>query len=191
MAFQTWVTLANAYQPSGITTGNVKTSKVLAALSPGGTAEPLVIPANFLQAGNILRYTACGFYSTKAAVKPTLTLGLYINKLEAGKAMAATEALETEAAQAEKTWSIEANSRVVTGGEKGKIITTGRVHGIVLDKASAKVGAQVNHLPATKAGAELEVNFTTACPIFLGATWSEESAENTITCTQWLVEILN
>lgn len=193
MAMQTWETLVNAYQTSGASSGAAyNTSETLTDISPGGKepGQALTIAGSFLVPGNILRYTAAGVFSTAAASKPLITVGLYYGGV-AGTALASIK-LETPEGVTNVPWRMEATSRVVSAGKTGKLMTQGLVYGLVTPKQSEKVSASLSHMPETASGGnEVAVETGVANILTVGAKWGTNSASNTITCFQWLVEILN
>lgn len=191
MAFQTWETLINAYQTSGNSTGAAyKKSTTLTDISPGGNTagQALTIPASFLVPGNILSYRAAGIFSTTSA--PTIILGLYYGGV-AGVALAETVAITTVSGGANITWMLEATSRVVSTGTSGKILTQGSVVGVEA-KSLAGTSAGTTMMPEESSTAgEATINTSESKILTVGAKWGTESESNTITCYQWLVEILN
>jgi hypothetical protein len=190
MARESWETLVNAYGFSNLNSGIAyKTSKALTDVSPGANTagQALQLPANFLVAGSAIRFTAAGVLSHKAEAC-NLTFGLYYGGV-AGKALAATAATAMGAsALTTLPWWLTATTRVISTGATGKVITQGFVHGI--GETAALRGA-ATFLPEKAPETEVAIDTTTANILTLGALWSVESAENTLQCLQWLIEVLN
>lgn len=193
MAVQTWVTLVNAYQTSSTTPGIAyKSEKTIKDISPGGKEfGALKIPENFLQPGMVLRYTASGWYSTKTAEKPTFIMGIYYGGVSAAKPLAITRTIETSLGVSKQAWNLQAISRVTAGGEKGKIATAGFITGLQTPAGSTTLSTSVTQFAEEKEANEVEVNLNKAEILTLGGTWGTESAENTLTCVNWLVELLS
>src|SRR5262245_50554453 len=84
----TWEALLNSPQPTAAGTA-LANSTTLTVIS---VAPQFTLPANFLQAGSALRFTAFGVFST--TVTPTLLLGVYYGGV-AGVALATTGAITT------------------------------------------------------------------------------------------------
>lgn len=192
MAVQTWEQLINAYQSAAATGAAYVSSKTLTNISPGGlvVGEACTIPGGYLNVGSIIRYTARGWFSNAAASKPTFVMGLYWGGV-AGKALAVTAANETPETSTELPWEMEASTRITAIGEKGKAMTHGMVTGLGTPKAAISAGVTSQHLPATKPQTEIEINTAAQNVLTLGGTWGTESASNTLTVIQWLVELLN
>jgi hypothetical protein len=191
MAYQTWETLVNSGLPSGAATGLVlENSEALTDISPGAgvAGQALTIPAGLLQVGTILRFLAAGIYSTTGT--PSLTLGLYFGAVAAAKPL--TSAVITTTATKNKAWQLEATARVGAAGEVAKFFTQGKILGVnAVATASASAGVTTLPLGEDSTGGESAQNTAIAQMITLGAKWSAKSAEDKITCFQWLVEILN
>jgi hypothetical protein len=186
------VQLINAYESAAASGVAYKSLKAIKDISPGAAVagEAATIPAGYLLPGSIIRYTARGWYSTKVTTEPTFIMGLYWGGV-AGKALAVTGTNKASATAAvELPWTLEATTRIISVGEKGKAITQGTLIGFGA-LASTAAGQTIQHLPASKPQTEVEINTATANIITLGGTWGEESAENTLTVTMWLVELQN
>lgn len=192
MAFQTWETLINAYQPSSTTTGTeFKEFTAAKDITPGTNlvGQALTIPASFLVPGNILAYRASGIFSSVSKAK--LKLGLYWGGV-AGKVLAETLEVETPEPNTNNSWILEATSRVISVGTAGEVLTQGTVTGIEA-KSLAGASASTTMMPEeTSTGGKLaEFDTSVAKIVTVGATWGTSSASNKIQCFQWLVEILN
>jgi len=191
MAQQTWQTLVNAYTYSGTQTGaTLENSETLTDISPGAgvTGQALTIPAGYIVAGHIIRYTARGWFSTTS--EPTITLGLYWGTVS-GTALAKTRAMTTPSSVTELPWALEATTRITAAGESGKAITQGQVAGIMKPAETSTAGVTLCFLPESKPQTEVAINTSVANAVTLGAKWGTKSASNKIAVTHWLVEILN
>lgn len=192
MAFQTWETLINAYQYSGSNVGAVlENSETKSAISPGAeeAGKALVIPANYLNVGSIIRYSATGIFSTTGT--PNLTLGLYYGGV-AGVILAESIAIKTPETASNISWALEAISRVKEVGTTGKIFTQGWIRGVEAKSLTSTTAGTTMMPEETSTGGEsASLNTGESKSIVLGALWGTKSASNKITCYQWLVEILN
>src|SRR6266566_5089730 len=119
MPVQFWESTLNS---PGIGAGaSYNTSNTITDVSP---APQLVLPANFLYAGQSLRMTAFGTYANSATT-PTLILGFYYGGV-AGVALAASTAVTTtNTATVNWPWRMEATAMVRTAGASGTIICNG------------------------------------------------------------------
>jgi hypothetical protein len=192
MAFQTWETLVNAYQYSGSNVGTVlENTETLTAISPGAetAGKQLVIPANYLNVGSVIRYSATGIFSTTGT--PTLILGIYYGGV-AGVVLAETIAITTPSGGANLSWALEAISRVKEVGSTGKIYTQGWCRGVEAKSLTSTTAGTTMMPEETSTGGEsASLNTGENKSIVLGAKWGTASTSNKITCYQWLVEILN
>lgn len=150
-------------------------STTLTDVSP---APQIVIPANTLEQGVVMRVTAFGRFSTTGT--PTLTLGVYYGGV-AGVALAVTSAVTTPSGVTNRTWRFEGDFRVRTPGASGTIIGVGVAENIT-------TGA-TDMAPAT-APATATIDTTTAKALTLGAQWGTNSASNTLTCHHFDVELV-
>lgn len=165
--------------PQNATAGTAyNTSVTLTDVSP---APQIVLPANLLDVGQILRMTAFGVFST--TVTPTLLLGFYYGGV-AGTALAASAATATASGVTNVPFRMEWEGRVRSTGTSGTIFGQG-----FLDLGTTV--ALVNHspLPVT-ALAAVTIDTTTAKAITVGAQWGTSSASNTLTCHHFSVELI-
>ena len=154
------------------------TSVTLTDVSP---TPQLVLPANYLFTGSALKITATGTFSN--TVTPTLLLGFYFGGV-AGVALTTSGAVTTTTGATSWPWRIEATAVVRSIGASGTIMTAG-----VLYLATSLTTFAVIPISAT-AQAVATVNTSAAAAITLGAQWGTNSASNTLTCNQMLVESL-
>lgn len=145
-------------------------------------APQLVLPANFMYPGQSFRLTAFGVLSNTAS--GTIVLGFYYGGV-AGVALAANAATAPGAAVTNVPWRLEATATVRTVGATGTIITQG-----FLDLGSSVSAVSHVPIPAT-ALATVTIDTTSSKALTVGATWGANSASNTLTCHQFLVEAMN
>jgi hypothetical protein len=100
--------------PFHVADGTANTSAVLTDISP---APPLVIPANMLEIGSRIEFSAFGRF-TSTATPGTVVIGFYIGTgaIATGQALAVTAAIVPVASQTNRTWRIEGNASVRTVG---------------------------------------------------------------------------
>lgn len=179
MPAQFWESTLNS---PGLGAGaSLNTSAALTDVSP---APQLILPANFLYAGQSLRLTAFGTYATSATT-PTLILGFYYGGV-AGIALAATAALTVaNTATINWPWRLEATATVRSVGTGGTVMTQGWC-----DVAATLTTVTHVPIPAT-ALATVAIDTTAAKAITVGAQWGTSAAANILFCQQILVEALN
>lgn len=158
-------------QPLWVADGTAyASSNTLTDVSP---TPNLTIAANTLQPGMTLRLYAAGQYSTTGT--PTLTLGFYYGAV-AGVALVSTGAQTATTNASSVGWEFRGYAQVRAMGSSGSIKTSGFVH-----------------VAATAFGpifTTTTVDTTAAKALTVGATWSANSASNTLTCHQFSVELL-
>lgn len=150
-------------------------STTLTDISP---TPNIILPAQLLEPGMLLRFVAFGRFSTTGT--PTLLLGIYYGGV-AGTALCATSAVTTPSGVTNQTWRFEAEARVRTAGTSGTAMAVG-----VAENIST---VATNMAPAT-APATATIDTTAAKAITLGAQWGTNSASNTITCHHFDVELV-
>jgi hypothetical protein len=167
------------FAPAPIADGAaLASSTTLTDISP---TPALVVPANFLTPGTVLRVKARGRFSTTST--PTLLLGVYVGAV-AGTAIATTGAITTTSGVTNVPWELEADVICRTVGASGTVLGMGFVRGI-----SGTVGVSSVPLPAS-APATVTWDTTAAKSLTIGAQWGTSSASNTITCHQFIVEVI-
>lgn len=192
MAFQTWITMINADSYSGENKGpTIKNTTESKDISPGENiaGQALTIPASFLVPGHLIRYSAVGIISTTG--KPKIKMGLYYGGIASGVALVSEEVEAVEGGSS-NTWYLEATSRVIEVGTAGKMLTQGNVTGLEA-KSAIGTSAGTTMLPSSSAtgGESASIETGVAKTITLGIKWGTASESNSITCYQWIVEILN
>lgn len=153
-------------------------SSTITDVSP---APQIVLPANLLDVGQVLRLTAFGVFSTTGA--PTLVTGFYYGGV-AGVALAATGATATGSGVTNVPFRLEYEGRVRSTGTSGTIMGAG------FEMRGTSVSA-VGFVPIpVTALATVTIDTTTAKTITVGATWGTLSASNTLTCHHFNVELI-
>jgi hypothetical protein len=165
--------------PLNVTAGAAyNTSVTLTDVSP---TPQIVLPANLLDVGQVLRLTAFGLFSTTVA--PTLLLGFYYGGV-AGTALAATGATTTASGAVTLPFRLEYEGRVRSTGSAGTIMGSGW-----LNLATALTSYSQIPIPAT-ALATVTIDTTSAKQLTVGAQWGTSSASNTLTCHHFSAELI-
>jgi hypothetical protein len=165
--------------PLNVTAGAAyNTSVTLTDVSP---TPQIVLPANLLDVGQVLRLTAFGLFSTTVA--PTLLLGFYYGGV-AGTALAATGATTTASGAVTLPFRLEYEGRVRSTGSAGTIMGSGW-----LNLATALTSYSQIPIPAT-ALATVTIDTTAAKQLTVGAQWGTSSASNTLTCHHFSAELI-
>lgn len=144
-------------------------------------APQLVLPANYLYAGQRLRLVGYGIFSTSAT--PNLTLGGYYGGV-AGTLLAGTGTVATSNNAASFPWRLELDISVRTIGSSGTVWCNGFVMLGTLTVPTLVWIPNSQTQPIT-------INTTTANAITVGATWGTNSSSNTITCEDAYIEALS
>lgn len=165
--------------PLNVTAGAAYvSSSTIADVSP---APQIILPANLLDVGQVLRLTAFGTFSNTAT--PTLILGFYYGGV-AGVALAATGATTTTTGATNWPWRLEYEGRVRSTGTGGTVMGSGW-----LNLATSLTAYTQIPIPAT-ALATVTTDTTTAKTLTVGATWGTLSASNTLTCHHFSAELI-
>jgi hypothetical protein len=146
--------------------------------------EAFTIPANFMQTGQVWRWTAAGIYSTTGT--PNLTLGVYLGGV-AGTALAAAIAVTTPSSVTNVAWFLQAISRVTATGTSGTVLTQGFLLGV---EATSAITTSAGVTMLADSGGSSTQNTSVANIVTVGATWSASSSSNTLTCEHFLAELL-
>lgn len=155
-------------------------STTLTDISP---APQCVLPANYLYAGQRLRLTAYGIFSTTTGT-PTLLLGGYYGGV-AGTLLAATAANATTNNSASWPWQLYLDIYVRTTGSSGTVWCNGTVN-----VGSALTTFNTYAIPSSQTQ-PITINTTTANALTVGAQWGTSSASNTVTCEDAYIEALS
>lgn len=164
--------------PLNVGTGTVANNATIQDLSP---APQIILPANLLDTGQVIRLKAFGVFSTTGT--PTIILGFYYGAV-AGVALAASSAITTASGAANFPWEMEYEGRVRTTGSTGTIMGRG-----TLQLGTTVAATAFSPIPVT-ALATVTIDTSTAKQITVGTTWSAASASNTITCHHFSVELI-
>lgn len=136
-----------------------------------------IIPANYLLPGSTLEVIASGKFSTTGT--PTLTLGVYWGGV-AGTAIVTSGAVTTASGASNLSFFLRAILVVRSIGSTGSIFGSGFVMGIGAATTLAL-------LPASAPAVTSSLDTTSAKALTLGATWSANSASNTLVCNTFSV----
>jgi len=178
MSSQFWRAVIGYVPGNGAGTA-LANSTTLTDISP---APQCVLPANYLSAGQRLRLTAYGIFSTTGT--PTLLIGGYYGGV-AGTALAASAAITTGSGAASWPWRFEMDMYIRSTGSSGTAWCMG-----LLFLGTSLTAASVNIAPATQTQ-PVTINTTTANAITAGAQWGSASSSNTITCEDAYIEALS
>jgi hypothetical protein len=134
------------------------------------------IPAGDCQPGKVYRVTARGQYSTSAITSPTLTLAVKLGGTAIG-----TTGNATSAGMSNRLWAINFNITCFTIG------ASGTVEGLGVHRRFTSV--------TNEADSEMNTGTTTfdnsgSMTLQVGATWSSNAANNSVTLRQFIVESL-
>lgn len=173
MPSQYWTAPLNAPAPGA--GAAYASSTTLTDVSP---APQFTFAANYLTVGASFTVAASGVFSNTAT--PTLLLGVYYGGV-AGTALSATLATTTTTGATNWLWQLELWCNVRTVGSAGTMMSGGRV----FLGTSISAGLYIP-LPSV-AQATVAIDTTTAKALTLGAAWGTNSASNTLTCNQFLV----
>lgn len=177
MPYMVWSSLLNSPQPA--TAGTALASST--SLTDVSVAPQFVLPANFLQPGSALRFTAFGVFSTTAT--PTLLLGVYYGGI-AGTALATTGAITTASGVTNVPWRLELVTTVRTVGSSGTAMSNGTYN-------MGTTVAAWNSLPIPNTAlATVAIDTTASKALTIGAQWSASSASNTLTLHGFQIESL-
>lgn len=168
MPYMAWTSLLNSPQATAAGTA-LANSTTLTDIS---VAPQFTLPANFLQAGSSMCFSAFGVLSTTAT--PTILLGFYYGGV-AGTALATTGAVTTGSGVTNVPWRIELETAIRTVGSSGTAMSQGKFW------LGTSVSAVTSLPMPNTALATVTVDTTAAKVLSVGAQWSAASASNTIT----------
>lgn len=177
MPYMVWESLLNSPQPTAAGTALANS----ASLTDVSVAPQFVLPANFLQAGSALKFTAFGVFSTTGT--PTLLLGIYYGGI-AGTALATTGAITTATGVTNVPWRLSLSTTIRSTGTSGTAISQGY----------CGFGTSVSAwswLPVPNTAlATVTIDTTASKALTVGAQWSAASASNTLTLHGFQIESL-
>jgi hypothetical protein len=143
------------------------------------TQPPLVIPANYLKRGDVIKTTSFGSFSTTGT--PTAVVGPYWGTT----VLAVNVALTTASGAATLPWRLETWSTVYAIGTAGAIITHGQLqYGTTLTAVTTIPDPGI-------ALATVAVDTTAAATWTTKWTWSASSASNIVVTYGHYIEHLN
>jgi hypothetical protein len=185
MGFQTWGQLISERGQLAVDGAAYANSTSPTDVSP---APLLVLPANYLDVGSVIRCTAWGEFSTTGT--PTLTLGIYYGGV-AGTAIATTGAVTTQSAASHASFRLTFEFVCRTIGTSGTVYGMGQLAGVGATPTGGTTGTTTPVMLPANTPAAVTVDTTTAKALTVGATWGAASASNTLTVHGYLVESLN
>ena len=162
-----WTSLLNSPQATAAGTA-LASSTTLTDIS---VAPQFTLPANFLQAGSALKFSAHGQFSTTGT--PTLLIGVYYGGV-AGTALAATVATTTGSGVTTVPWRLELDTTIRTTGTSGTAMSNGLWY--LGTSVTAATFAPIPQVAPTT----VTVDTTAAKTLTIGAQWGTSSASNTI-----------
>lgn len=139
------------------------------------------LPANSLIIGKTVRIKACGFYSTDGAAAGTLTFNLKIG----GTTVATTGARTAVNAAANFYWEIEAEITCRTTGAGGTVFAQAK---FLHQQEATTYNAFL--WPLVNTGTDA-VDTTVSNALDLTTTFGTADTDNTITCSNSSIEVLN
>lgn len=175
MPLQTVTTIIPPSQPSAAAPFNTFTTATDISPTP-----PIVLPANFLISGSVLRWTAYGVLSTTGT--PTIAFAMQYG----ATVLAISGTITTGSGLANAPWRIEGTTHI---GTTAGTASPARTNGVLYLGTSVSAYATPTPIPAA-ALATVNIDTTTASKVSVFATWGTSSASNTVTCWELLVEPL-
>lgn len=178
MSRQYWV---SPLAPFHIADGTAVTASTISDMSP---APPIILPANLLEIGSRLEFSAFGRLTTTASPGTAFVIGIYIGPgaISAGLALAATAALTPKASQTNMTWRLEGNAQVRAVGAS----TTGQILGAL---EVSNITTNGTDMAPSTAPTALGFDTTVANKVMLGITLGTTS--QSITCHHFGVRLVN
>lgn len=147
-----------------------------------GPAPLYVVPANYMYVGQRWKIRGYGIYSTTS--NPTLLLGIYYGGV-AGTAIAASAANATASGAASYPWRLELDIFVRTVGSSGTVWANG------WSKVGSSLTAYAEYALPSSQTQPVTISTTTANAWSIGAQWGTANASNTITCEDYIIELLD
>lgn len=145
----------------------------------------VVVPANYMADGRVLRIYAAGVLSTTAT--PTTTFTLRWGG-ESGTVLAITEAITNGSGVTNANWSLLAYIQTRANGASGSLIVAGQVF---VNTSATAVVSHTFGASGFDAMAAVTVDLTADTQLALTADWSAASASNTLTGKVYVGESLN
>lgn len=176
MSRQFWI--ENGNSPSLGSGSALASSTTLTDISP----LPQYTPPQPLYPGQRFQLIAYGRFSNTGT--PNLTIAFYWGGAASGTLLAGTAATATASGVTGVQWRASYNFRVASVGTSGTIVGEGSV-----DLGTSLTATTGIPIPSTNAN-PVTIN-TSLTTITVAAQWGTSSASNTITCEDFIVNILN
>jgi hypothetical protein len=177
MSNQFWV--SNGNSPSQGSGSALASSTTMTDISP---APQWTFPY-YLYAGQRVRVSAYGRFSN--ASTPNLTLAVYYGGATSGTLLAGTGTVATASAVTGVPWRLSYNFRVASVGSSGTIVGEGNVD--IGTSLTATTGVPI---PNTNAN-PITISTVSLQTLTVAAQWGTNSSSDTITCEDFIVELLN
>lgn len=159
-------------------TGTIGNSTTETAIDSTG-AGTKTLPANFFVAGKTARFSAKGYFSSDGAT-PTIRLRLKFGSITVIDFSAAV----ATAAMGAAVWTAEGFLTCRTTGVTGTVFGQG-------DLRYGDTAAGTAYLAGTGASSPVTIDTTASQAVSLTAQWSAAAAANSISCTNFTIEVLN
>jgi hypothetical protein len=181
-----WVSPANNTSWSSGAAGTTLATAATLAISPSTTTAPdYTLAGGVLYPGMVIRFTAAGIW-TCGSTATNATFALMYGGT-GGTVLATSGAVAMLASQTHVSWYINAILSCRSAGSSGTVWTTGQASGIVAaaPMSDSRMDSAVFGTPAVAT-----INTTTASALVLNGTLSQITGSPTITCEQWLIELI-
>jgi hypothetical protein len=163
---------------SSVVSSSTTTSAVANTTAETNFSQNYSLPANSFQAGEVVRVTARGIYSTTGAA-PTLTLNVKFGST----VLATTAAQATNANLTNLGWEIRFDAICLVTGAAGSVEAQGMFTRALSGNTTVEHWDMENTAP-------IAVDTTGAQTVQVSAQWSAANASNTISLRQLIVEEL-
>jgi hypothetical protein len=181
-----WVAPANVNSWSSGAAGTTLSTAATLAISPSSTTAPdYTLPGGVLYPGMVIRFTASGIF-TCGSTATNATFALMYGGT-GGTTLATTGAIAMLVSSTNVQWELQAIATCRAAGSSGTIWTSGFVKGIVAisPQSTNRMESSVFGTPAVAT-----VNTTSSNALVLNGTLSQVTGSPTITCEQWVVELI-
>lgn len=160
------------------------------------TNPQFVLPPNTVTTvGQTLRMRAAGVFGTNTTGTNNLTLGFYKNTQTTsgatgvgGTALAASPATTMTNSLTNAVWQLDVFGTFTAVGSSGTVFCYGTE---IFETSTATDAVTVLALPTTTPQTAVSFNTTVPNLLTVGATWSVSNASNTITCNDFVIELMN
>lgn len=147
----------------------------------GTILQSNVLDADLLVPGRVIRVKAWGLVSTDATVAPTLTI-----RVKLGSVVVASGAIVMILGLANRLWEVECMITCRTRGATGTMFAQGRWYNF-----DAAVTGSVDGFEMSNTAVSAAIDTTSTQSIGLTAQWTVADTDNTISCSNCLIECLN